>query len=71
MRDEPAGDSRAQIARSRGRPRPMDMALLAEVSGTRRENSGLRLLAKLIVREIEASDLTGGNEGVSVVAKEA
>jgi len=71
MRDEPARDSKVQRPRSRDGPELLDVVPLRAAGSPSSENSGMRMLAKLVVREIDASDLTGGKEGVSVTAKEA
>ena len=71
MRDDPGTDSRVQETRCRDGPELLDVVPLRAPSSPSSENSGMRMLARLIVREIEASDLTGGKEGVSVAAKEA
>ena len=71
MRDDRAADSGLHLSGCRDGSSLIPLKVVGESTQAKEENEGLRMLAKLIAREIESSDLTGDTEGGSVTPKEA
>ena len=71
MRDDQEAGLEVRRGRERDLPKLADVVRLDAAESLDGENPGLRVLAKLIARDIESSNLTSGRDGASVAAKEA